>query len=287
MSELCESKLKRDTSLYEMFKNCILYTNCIGSLGIKPMFSLIPNFGPIKHFHNYNEDEYPSDEELSTCDLFIFQYSTKEPIEKYTSKLPPNCKQVSFPYIYDDGTFSVHHGTGGFFVIDKLVQKGCSSDEIINMFDSNLIDFELKERRLKSIEKLKEREQKCTIKISDFIESNRDKPLFFTHNHPTMIITFELCNRILDQINNTQFQKGQYGWLYGMHLDMTGICHYPRDKLQSTLKRSILNLDRYSLCNQVKCIHYKENNVEDFYIQDDKLTRDAIIKYLQTLNVNS
>jgi hypothetical protein len=245
------------------------------------MFNSIPHFGPIKHYHNYHEHEYPTDEELATCDLFIFQYSSKEPIEKYTSKLPPNCKQISFPYIYDDGTFCVHNGTGGFAVIDKLVQKGYSSDEIIKMFDDNLIDFELAERRLKSTEKLKEREKMCTIKISDFIESNRDKPLFFTHNHPTMIVTTELCNRILEQLSCLKFQSGPYGWLYGIHLDMSGFCHHPCNKLESTLKRSMLHLDKYSMCNQVKCIHYREDNFEDFYIQSDELTRMFIIKRLK------
>jgi hypothetical protein len=266
-----------------MFKNCILYTNCVGSLGIKPLFSLIPNFGPIKHFHNYNEDEYPSDEELATCDLFIFQYSTKEPIEKYTSKLPPNCKQVSFPYIYDDGTFSIHYGTGGFSVIDKLVQKGYSTEEILNMYDCNNIDFELNDRRMRSIQILKDRETKCTIKIADFIESNRDKPLFFTHNHPTMIITLELCNRICEQLHIPKFQEGLYGWQYGIHLDMTGFCHSPYDKLDSVLKSSMLSLDKYSVCNQVTCIHYKEDNIEDFYLQDDMFTRKAIMNYLKSL----
>lgn len=265
-----------------MFKNCILYTNCVGSLGIKPLFQSIPNFGPIKYFCNYSDDDHPSDEELSTCDLFIFQYSSKEPVEKYLEKLPPHCKKISFPYIYDDGTFTVHNGTGGFSAIDKLVQKGYSSDEILHMYDSNVIDFEFAERRQKSIENLKEREEKCTTKIADFIESNRDKPLFFTHNHPTMIVTVELCNRILEQICDFKFENNVYGWVYGTHLDLTGFCHYPYSKLESTLKHSISNLDRYSLCNQVKCIHYIEKNIEDFYIYDDQLTRVAIMKYLQS-----
>jgi len=264
-----------------MFKNCILYTNCVGSLGIKPLFESIGC--RIKHYHNYIENEYPTDEELATCDLFIFQYSSKEPIEKYTSKLSPNCKQVSFPYIYDDGTFSIHMGTGGFSIIDKLVQKGHSSDEILKMYDDNSINFELSDRRLKSIEILQEREKHCTIKISDFIKLNRDKPLFFTHNHPTMILTIELCNRICTQLNLNHFQNNNYGWLYGLHLDMTGFCHFPYNKRESTLKRSMLNLDKYSICNQVKCVHNNPNNIEDFYILSDELTRKSIINYLNNL----
>ena len=265
-----------------MFKNCILYTNCVGSLGIKPLLESNPDVGCcIKHYHNYIEDEYPSDEELATCDLFIFQYSSREPIEKYTSKLPLHCKQVSFPYIYDDGTFSVHFGTGGFSVIDKLVQKGHSLDEILKLYDTNSIDFELTDRRVKSIQKLQEYEKRCTIKISDFIQLNRDKPLFFTHNHPTIILTIELCNRICNQLNIRRFKNDSYGWLYGIHLDMTGFCHCPYNKLESTLKRSILNLDRYSSSHQVKCIH-NPNNIEDFYIHSDELTRMSIIKYMSS-----
>ena len=244
--------------------NCILYTNCVGSLGLKPIFNTHPSIKSIIYYHNYIEDEYPTDEELINCDLFIFQYSSKESIDKYTSKLPVHCKQISFPYIYDDGTFSIHYGTGGFTVIDKLLKKGHSKDEILTMYDDNLIDFELPERRKKSIEILKKKEICCTIKISDFIESNRDKPLFFTHNHPTIILTIELCNRICAYLNIKPFEIHTPGWLYGCHLDMTGFCHFPGNKLESTLKKSMLHIDKYSLQNQVKCLH--KNHIEKIFI---------------------
>lgn len=267
-----------------MFKNCILYTNCIGSLGIQRMFSIHPEIKSIKHYNNYIVDEYPSDEELELCDLFIFQYSKNKSIEKYTSKLPLHCKQISFPYIYDDGTFSTHQGTGGFAVIDKLLKNGLTVENIIKMYDNNEIDFELKERRRKSIEILKSNEENCSIKISDFIEENRHRPIFFTHNHPTMILLMELCNRICKHLNIIMFSNNDYGWLYkfGIHLDLTaGFCKYPYNKLESTMVYSILNMDKYSIQNQVTCLHDENGIYKDFYIVSDEFTKRSIIDYIR------
>jgi len=265
--------------------NCIIYANCVGCLGMARLFSSHPSFKSIKFYHNYIVDEYPSDEELSICNLFIFQYSSKESVEKYTCKLHETCKQVSFPYIYDDGTFSIHMGTGGFTPIDKLVKKNYTLDEILKMYDDGTIDFELESRREKSIQILKEKEKVCTIQISDFIELNRIKPIFFTHNHPTMILLIELCNRICIYLNICTFISLPFGWLSGIHLDSVGFCHHPWDKIESTNKKSILNLDRYSLKNQVTCLHGEHE--KDFYIVSDELTKMSITKHVLENHISS
>lgn len=255
-------------------KKCIMYTNCQGNIGIKPLLESHPEFSStykISHFSNYEKEPIPDTE----CDLYIFQHNkTPQDHIKYT-------KAISFPYLYDDGTFPVHHGTGGFKIIDELLEKGLDP---VKMYDNGEIDFKLDERKKKSLEILKEKEQRCTIKISDFLESAQGSrvPLFFTHNHPTMFVTVELTNRLLAHLGMNEMHPmiKCIGWLGGTHLDATGFCHYPGNKEKSTSMKSILPLDKYSERNQKKIFNFQTNQWEDFYIMDDNIVRGKITDYL-------
>jgi len=261
-----------------MVSHCICFTNCVGSLGLVRLFEKHPDFKRVSYFSNFDEGVVIPDEALELCDLFIYQSTTKG-VDMYTSKLKSSCTIVSFPYLYCDGLFTIHHGTGGFAPIERLLESGKTLDEVLQMFDEGTIDFNLDERRKKSLEILKKKEEQCTVKISDFIEQNQDKVLFFTHNHPTYPVVLELCNRILAHIGLMQFKlKAEPGWLNKSHLDTTGFCSHPIDKEMSTNERSILNLDRYSAHNQVRCYHGETNLYEYFYIESDDMTRQEILK---------
>jgi hypothetical protein len=252
----------------------ILYANCQGGVGLLPFFKNI--WPTTKFYHNYGENEIPPDEELHACELFLYQHSKFS--EEIVKKLNPECKIVSFPYLYDDGTFSVHNGTGGFTIIDKLLEEG---KDVLNMFDEGTIDFDLDNRRQRSIEILKRKEEKCTIKISDYIEKNRQLPLFFNHNHPTMFLILELINRIFKHFDIGLIETDFIGWNIGTHLDQFGFCKFPMSKEKSVEDGSMLNLDKYSRKRQVKCFHGDTGDLEDFYIVSDKVTRLRISNYIE------
>ena len=256
----------------------IIYTNCQGGVGLFPYFKSI--WPDTKYYTNYKcPSEIIPDDEIEKCDIFIYQ-PTKIASE-VIRKLKPNCKLVSFPYIYDDGTFSIHYGTCGFAVIDKLLEEG---KDVLKMFDEGTIGFDLDNRRKKSIEILKRKEEECTIKISDYIENNRHVPLFFIQSHPTMFISLELLKRILKQLeidHDIVEDQSCIGWNTGfLHLDQFGFCSYPYSKEQSIKSKSILHLDSYSLKRQTKCLH-SSGEIEDFYIVSDDLTRLRISEYIQ------
>jgi hypothetical protein len=151
------------------------------------------------------------------------------------------------------------------------------------MYDDNTIDFDLDNRRTRSIQILKENEKRCTVHVSDFIESNRVKPLFFTHNHPTNILMVELANRILSCIGLETLVYSVAGWCTGLHLDALGFCHFPWNKVESTRLHSILHLDKYSVRNQVRCLH-ENRGMEDFYIVSDDMTKKLIQEHLGTVS---
>ena len=256
-------------------KQCIIYANCQGSLGLKPLLESHQEFNDtynVKYISNFESKDNPTED----CDLFIYQNT------KWLTKLPENCIHISFPYIYDDGTFPVHHGTGGFRVIEELIQQGLDP---VKLYDEGKIDFKLKERKQKSLEILKDKEKSCTIKISDFLESEQGSrvPLFFTHNHPTVFVTVELTNRILAHIGMSELHPMTkcVGWLGGFHLDATGFCHYPGNKHKCIELNSMLTLDSYSLQNQKRIFNFQKGVYEDFYVVDNRCIREKIIEYIK------
>jgi len=229
--------------------NVVLYSNYKGLL---PFFKKV--WPTIKMY------EPTTDEEI---DLFICQYSNYDSIKKFKT----GCKIVSFPELYDDGTFSVHNGPDGFVVIDKLLEQG---KDVLKMFDDGTIDFDLDNRRQKSIEILKTKEEKCTIKISDYIEKMRHVPLFLSHDTPSTFVILELINRILKYLKIDIIETDVIGWNIGTHIDCSSL-------------ENILNLDKYSLKRQAKCLHANGQS-ENFYIVDDTITRLRIANYIQKRN---
>ena len=54
---------------------------------------------------------------------------------------------------------------------------------------------------------LSKREEICEIKISDYIAENyKSKQLFFTMNHPTLALYYELITRILQYLGNNEIE---------------------------------------------------------------------------------
>jgi hypothetical protein len=159
---------------------------------------------------------------LKSADIFIYQpidkkhgiYSTDTDIENnIMSYLSPKCKKISFPYIYNSSLWILiphaeidrmigNYGEAGKYIngepIEKLKIKGHSLHEVLAMYSDGKINFDFENRFNKCIKILKEKEELCDIKVSDYIINNvRSKKLFYTQNHPSSHIFIHCVNQIL------------------------------------------------------------------------------------------
>lgn len=196
----------------------LFYTNC-QFMGIKPNLELNMKEIEIKHITNYqyimHRIPLPIDA-LNKCDIFIYQpidkkhgiYSTQQP-DGILSHLKPTCLKISFPYIYNSGIWGLTKDA-----IDKDDGTDCgnrdsiknekkSLEEIIQMYYDNTLNFNYKSRFESSLQKLKEKEEKCDIHVSEFIQQNiRTQKIFYTQNHPTPYLFEHVSKKILDIIKN-------------------------------------------------------------------------------------
>jgi len=204
--------------------NLVFYTNC-QNRGLSYFIRKYIKEIETKHIENYrlikDKRQIPIDI-LKQADIFIYQpidkkhgiYSTDTSVENnIMSFLSPNCKTISFPYIYNPSLWvllppaHIDGYIGSYLHMDKYVNrepieklkiKGYSLDEVLQMYSKGLIDFDYENRFVKSIEILKKKEELCDVKVSDFIEKNIKKhKLFFTQNHPTTCVFIHCVNQIL------------------------------------------------------------------------------------------
>tara|TARA_B110000208_G_C11775468_1_gene431866 strand:- start:1137 stop:1937 length:801 start_codon:yes stop_codon:yes gene_type:complete len=194
------------------------------------------------HVENYilikNKRTIPVDI-LKSADIFIYQpidsrhgiYSTDINIENnMMSYLSPKCKKISFPYIYNSALWILippslsdsmigNYGEAGKYInsepIETLKIKGHSLDEVLEMYSNGKINFDFENRFNKCIKILKDKEELCDIKVSDYIINNvRSKKLFYTQNHPSSHVFIHCVNQILkillinDLYDVNQIKKG-------------------------------------------------------------------------------
>ena len=191
----------------------------------------------VNHYHNYNYINNTTLDNtiqnlLENCDYFIYQplshvypiYNTDNLI-KY---LKQTCIKISFPYIYCDaftplfncikydfpinGEYSTISPASIIFmnkeVVINLKERGKTIEEIINMYDNNLIDFNYESRFKNTISILEEKEKNTDIKVSNFIKNNYKKYKLFNYdtnsdgsancNHPSNVLILEYVNQILN-----------------------------------------------------------------------------------------
>lgn len=155
---------------------------------------------------NYDE-KVASDETvniIANADIVIYQplndvykdLSAKN-MKRITKK---ESKLISFPYIYNDGVYSLEYNTLKFIGEDTIIgllEKGYTKDTIIDMRNNGKIDFNLKEKFKKSLKIMKEKEKYTDIKLTKFIKKNYlDMQLFYSHQHPTNILFDELIRQL-------------------------------------------------------------------------------------------
>jgi len=220
-----------------MTPNIVIYSNCQSkgirfflNLAIEGNYEEILNYEYIRH-----KKELPLDV-IKKADIFIYQpidkkhgvYSTDPSVENnILSHLSPNCKTVTFPYIYNSAFWGfVPHGYGNDIVgntthnkkyintkpIEKLKREGKSIETVIQMFLDGDIDFEYQKRYDECIKILKEKEDVCDVKVSDFIlKYTKDIRLFLTPNHPTTQVYIHCVNQIIQKLGiNKYLDQGNY-----------------------------------------------------------------------------
>ena len=149
---------------------------------------------------------------IQDCDIFIYQ-----PVNNYTVNfdqkvdqnllilLKTSCIKICFPSIYIDiwPLYKERDLYYGGHIIDEYKKIGYSIDKILNMYDTEDLCFDLKNRFNKSLQYLKNKEDNyCNIKVSDFISTNYKKyRLFDTQNHPNGIIGSYIAKEICNILN--------------------------------------------------------------------------------------
>ena len=144
---------------------------------------------------------------IKNADLVIYQplsdvhncYSTnRNNPESFFRLLNEECNTVSFPRIHNNAIFPMFHKNAQqSFLYGSIHHSFQSLDELIYMYDNNLIDYNFDCRMVKNYYTSKQKEADCDVKIADFIYENiSNQKLFLTQDHPTSFVFNELTSRI-------------------------------------------------------------------------------------------
>jgi hypothetical protein len=207
-------------------KQCILFGNCQCS-GVRK-FLEFSNFFDNYQIHQFANWELIKDENnmvipvhlIQNADLVIYQplsdvhncYSTnrKNP-DSFFSLLREDCKTVSFPRIHNNAIFPMFHKTARHDVLYGRIKNTAESiDEIIYLYNNNMIDYDFDARMSENYLISKEKESECDVKIADFIYNNiSNHKLFLTHDHPTSFVFNEVTSQICDHLGfEYDYEKG-------------------------------------------------------------------------------
>lgn len=211
-------------------KNLLFCTNCQGG-GIHKYLQDCEDFNNLYNvdfIENWillkTNDKSKYIEKLKQCDILIYQplkakhgLLSTETENGLKSYLKPDCKLISFPYIYNSGLWPFFHhvsdegefypGLSGFKITNKesilnLVEKKYSKDYILKLYNDDKINFYYKKRFFDSLAILEENEKGTDIPISKFIlENYKTKRLFLVKDHPTKYILVYIANKILEFLN--------------------------------------------------------------------------------------
>ena len=167
---------------------------------------------------------------ICSADIFIYQHLDDKHGKISTNNilkiLKPECKTISFPYIYNNSFYPVK---GPLVIKDSYRSKPCSVifdnseiitdlidkkynlNEILNLYLENKINFNYQKRWDYTNNILQEKEENCDVKIVDFIKQNFSKQrLFLLENHPTSIIFINVVNQMLEKIKIPKIKPINY-----------------------------------------------------------------------------
>ena len=90
-----------------------------------------------------------------------------------------------------------------WLLVDEMLSEGRSKDEIIAKLNDKFLipQDEILDNFTNCIDQIRMREEKCDIRISDFILKHyRERPMFFDIGHPTDIVMKEMWRQVCDII---------------------------------------------------------------------------------------
>jgi hypothetical protein len=201
----------------------VIYSNCQGLI-ISDILRYVLRNNNINHIGNYgliqNNGDYPI-EHLYT-DMFIYQpleghgNLDTEYIKKIIKRNNPNVVFISFPYMYFLGYFPDNDQENEKSPGDKYPYQHCKLNKLIREnsqedFDKIILETKssdflnknfILEKTKYSLDILKKKEEKCTIKVSKFIEDFYTViKLFHSPQHPNNILLEFVTNEILKIMN--------------------------------------------------------------------------------------
>jgi hypothetical protein len=159
-------------------------------------------------YHNYVQplDDEKIISEIKKADVLIYQPLSDEfnnvsysNIKKLVKKF--DVKLITFPYIYNNGMYSLESDIEkNFFgeeIILKLYKSGKNKEEILRLYSEGKIDFKLKDRFENSLSIMKKKENGLSIQLTKYIVKNyRKKKLFHCCNHPSNDIFYVILKKI-------------------------------------------------------------------------------------------
>ena len=215
--------------------NIIIYANCQG-IGISYFLKKSNYINDNYNINHIRIDDLVFQKSnlnfnmIINADIFIYQPLDEKHGKISTNNilklLKPNCKKISFPYIYNNSFYPVKGPLiikdsykckpcsvifDNSEIITKLIDNGYNLNEILKLYTEDKIDFNYKKRWDFTNNLLLEKESQCDIKIVNFIKNNFNKEkLFLLENHPTSIIFINVVNQILEKLNIEKLNNINY-----------------------------------------------------------------------------
>jgi uncharacterized protein (UPF0332 family) len=215
--------------------NVVIYANCQGmgvSYFLKKSNYILNNY----HINHIRIDDLVFKKNnmnyhlISKADIFIYQHLDDKHGNISTNNilkiLKPECKTISFPYIYNNSFYPVkgplvikdsHRKKLCSVIFDNseiitdLIDKKYDLNKILKLYLENKINFNYQKRWDYTNNILQEKEKNCDVKIVDFIKQNFSKQrLFLLENHPTSIIFINVVNQIFEIINVPKLKLSNY-----------------------------------------------------------------------------
>lgn len=158
---------------------------------------------------------------LKKCDIFIYQ-PVNESYGIYSSNnlikyLNNNCIKIGIPFVYIDSFFPLikknlaHSIDGGNISDDNTIlnkdvilnlKKTYTNKEIIELYYKNKIDFNYEIRFIENINRMREKEKECNVKITDFIlENYKKQKLMYLHHHPNKKVLDHIAIQVFNLLN--------------------------------------------------------------------------------------
>jgi len=177
-------------------KRCLIHANCQGEQ-LAELLRAHPEFGrayDVRHYVNYVREIIPR-EELSACDLFLYQRLDEKwgelASDALLPRLRPDARAICIPNFLFRGYWPFWSSAPGFdfsdSFLDALIERGLSNKEILHIHlftdPGRYYDLEAIFRHSWDVERRKERD--WDIKPLDLVEAQfRRERLFNTINHP-------------------------------------------------------------------------------------------------------